>query len=607
MEYEEVRYSRSRIEKVGKIIAKCDFDSDEYLDAIPVVDNWRAAHAFPLDQINMMISEILKGNDKVVVVQRLKRVESIIGKLQRENNTGLYRMQDLGGCRIIVRSLEELYDVVSRVRNGLLENNQEIYKETDYIKCPREISGYRSYHIVVKYHGDKRYEGMSIEIQIRTQIQHSWATAVEIIDTLMQETLKIGTGSVKYMHFFKLISALFSMYEGSAIVSGVPTDKRKLIDEIYIIDGQENIREKMSAYNSAISYVGSYPKPADYYLLITNIRNKTITSRSFDKSEIEKVMDLYQKLENNRKQNCTDVVLVSGKSFEDIRDSYPNYFMITLSFLKNISKLCKDYPEQTSIQFYPNKKGINLNELFKIEYLSPFFPKEVKVYIDGIGETEGDTVFCPEFSMTLEESYLRFLGIYLKNNKNHLKSMKLPIVNGPAVIIMRTGASFYVDNAKWKYLSQTPLAIVTCKSGVDEKKLKLLLGWLKSNICMWDILYNNHSNSAYYKETFENMCIPNVEEGTEQALLENIDDILESEKRFIAEYNRIEDEESEESSSFYELIGEFNKKIRKKLVKIEELYSEFYGLREEEYEAIKQDVNIKGYFVYNEKGKTCQK
>lgn len=598
MEYEEVKFSRSRIEKVGKIIAKCDLGSEEYAEVIPVVDNWRAAHAFPLDQINLIVSKSLYGMDGVLIVQRLKRVESIIGKLQRENNTGLYRMQDLGGCRVIVRSMEELYEAVSLIKSGLIKNGHDILRETDYIELPREISGYRSYHIVVKYRGNEKYDGMSIEVQIRTKMQHAWATAVEIIDAIMEESLKIGTGSKKYMYFFKLISALFSISENTTIVSGVPMEKRKLIDEIYLIDNRENIREKLSAYNAAIKYEGSYPEQADYYLLITDLRNKTITSRSFNKTDIEKATKLYQSFEDTRKKNCTDVVLVAGKSFGEIRDSYPNYFMETLSFLGKIAELCKEYPEPTSIQFSASQRGIQLLKLFNVNYYDRAWPENSKLIIDGIGEIESNTVFCPEFSMTLDDSYLRFSSIFLEEINNKIYDLDLPRISGPAVIIMKTGASFFVDNTEWSFISEAPMLVVTCKLGVDKKWLKLLLGWLKSNVCMWDILYNNHSNSAYYEKTFKNMYLPNIEEEHQRNLLERIDEILSLEKKLVIEYNRIKNEETEESSSVYELIDGFNEKMKQKLAIIEEKYINFYGLSADDYRLIKQDINKKGYFVY---------
>ena len=102
MNYIKPEYSRSKIEKAGKVIAKYDADDKEFINNISVVDNWRASHAFPLNRISTIINSALAESSNIKFVQRLKRLESIINKLKRENNTGLYRMQDLAGCRIIV-------------------------------------------------------------------------------------------------------------------------------------------------------------------------------------------------------------------------------------------------------------------------------------------------------------------------------------------------------------------------------------------------------------------------------------------------------------------------------------------------------------------------
>ena len=91
--YERVLYSRSKIEKAGKIIAKNPLYSEKYNEYLPVVDNWRAAHAYPLDMIHNMIENTLSGMRNIRIVRRLKRIDSIIDKLQRPENSGLYRMQ----------------------------------------------------------------------------------------------------------------------------------------------------------------------------------------------------------------------------------------------------------------------------------------------------------------------------------------------------------------------------------------------------------------------------------------------------------------------------------------------------------------------------------
>ncbi|WP_305461543.1 RelA/SpoT domain-containing protein [Photobacterium leiognathi] len=68
---------------------------------------------------------------------------------------------------------------------------------------PKE-SGYRSYHLVYGYQ-NKKYEklnGLQIEMQIRTAVQHSWATAVEVVGAFTAQSLKSSQGNEKWLDFF---------------------------------------------------------------------------------------------------------------------------------------------------------------------------------------------------------------------------------------------------------------------------------------------------------------------------------------------------------------------------------------------------------------------
>lgn len=77
-------------------------------------------------------------------------------------------MQDIGGCRAVVGSIEDLRRLEDRVRNGRLP----VLGYSDYIETPR-LSGYRGVHVIVEY------EGRAIEIQLRTHTMHAWALAAE--------------------------------------------------------------------------------------------------------------------------------------------------------------------------------------------------------------------------------------------------------------------------------------------------------------------------------------------------------------------------------------------------------------------------------------------
>lgn len=83
--------------------------------------------------------------------------------------------------------------------------------------------GYRCLHQVFKYYSENNAEinGLQVEIQIRTNLQHAWATAVETLGLLEKTSFKTGEWTPEYSQFFKLASALFSYYEKQAMMNTI--------------------------------------------------------------------------------------------------------------------------------------------------------------------------------------------------------------------------------------------------------------------------------------------------------------------------------------------------------------------------------------------------
>jgi putative GTP pyrophosphokinase len=69
----------------------------------------------------------------------------------------------------------------------------EFVKRYDYIAAPKE-TGYRSVHLIFKYRSQsskhRAWNGLRVEIQLRSRLQHAWATAVETVDTFTRQTLR---------------------------------------------------------------------------------------------------------------------------------------------------------------------------------------------------------------------------------------------------------------------------------------------------------------------------------------------------------------------------------------------------------------------------------
>lgn len=180
---------------------------EEVRKAREVVEAFRSAHAKPLHSAYMGLrSCLITEGFKPDVSQRLKRLPTIEDKLRRIPKMNLATMQDIGGCRAILDTQEQVQRVVKRFCANRLGRNQQADRVRDYVASPQP-SGYRAIHIYTKYHGRR------IEVQFRTRDQDSWA---KIVDDLTSKTgidYKNGHGPDMVHELLREFSALLSMRE----------------------------------------------------------------------------------------------------------------------------------------------------------------------------------------------------------------------------------------------------------------------------------------------------------------------------------------------------------------------------------------------------------
>lgn len=138
--------------------------------------------------------------DRIEVTQRLKRLDTLIGKLGRERRN-VTQMQDIGGVRAVLPSLRHVYVV----RRRLLKS-WGIVRERDYIAEPKS-SGYRALHLIV------RREGYPIEVQLRTIGQDVWANQVEETGRQVGLDLKFGAGDERLDSIFLAMAELLARFD----------------------------------------------------------------------------------------------------------------------------------------------------------------------------------------------------------------------------------------------------------------------------------------------------------------------------------------------------------------------------------------------------------
>lgn len=339
--------TKSSVRKAGDKLKDPTFDQSE---ALEVLSKWRALHSYPINTFQATLRgkvEVL-GLKKAIIAQRLKRLPSIISKLQRINGMKLDRMQDIGGVRIVLSSIKD----VESLYDNLLQSDRRFGHEPqlppkNYIQQPKS-DGYRCLHQVFKYKSRTypELDGLYIELQIRTHLQHAWATAVETLGVVEKSSFKTGEGSDEFKTFFKLTSALFSIKEGTPVLdeySGYSIDELKERTRLLEQKLQVSIKLKgLSVTNRHIEAATS--ESADYHLVELFKVDETwrVSLTPFTKAQLDLAEQMYELREQKTKNNPNfDVVLVSVGSLKQIKKAYPNYFLDTEEFIKQLGIMLK--------------------------------------------------------------------------------------------------------------------------------------------------------------------------------------------------------------------------------------------------------------------------
>jgi ppGpp synthetase/RelA/SpoT-type nucleotidyltranferase len=350
--YINLLYSKKQVDNAGELIrahiSGVMVSNSELDHAYAVLNNWRGSHAFPLNTIQMYLRK--KANDlstSSLVAQRLKRVPSIINKLERFDKMQLGRMQDIGGCRAIMPDVSGVYKLLNGFKGSKIKHI--LSNEKDYINDPKE-SGYRGIHLIYKYKSKAKpqYNGLQVEVQIRSKLQHAWATAVETVGLFTKQSLKSSRGSEDWLRFFSLVSNAFAVMEKTAIVPGCPSNKDDLHDEITTQVSGLNVLPRMRKFSSALKVLNENgdSKKFKYYLMYLDADADRLRIMGYTAGFIEKANEEYLKLEREfGGQLGKDVVLVSVDSVDNLTAAYPNYFLDTDLFVKYL----QEYRSQRSV------------------------------------------------------------------------------------------------------------------------------------------------------------------------------------------------------------------------------------------------------------------
>jgi len=306
--------SNKAIDRLGK---KLVTNSDQDPDLLIQLQEFRVSHKEALSKVFNTVCDLSKTIRKQsIVTYRIKRIDSIIRKLERLQNRKLSKIGDIGGCRCILKNNSQVYklrDEIGKVFN--------IRKENDYFKDLQD-SGYKSLHLYLDVPGESK----QIELQIRNQIDHNWATLVEISDVIFDAGLKEYSKDRKLFRFHYLLSKSTLNYKEMSEVANI-------IDEYDYI---EKLSEVFSRNNNAVrkQWMKIEENPNNKFFLIASNKNDipSITSfktfESAERSYLETYLD----------KSNTNLLLthLPNPNYEQISIAYSNYILTFHSFLSNL-------------------------------------------------------------------------------------------------------------------------------------------------------------------------------------------------------------------------------------------------------------------------------
>lgn len=345
MAYVEPQFTKGQINKAGQILVSPEnYSQEERYWADLVLANWRACHGYPINTFQALLRLRLKSIDKkAIVAQRMKRAPSIILKLQRFEGMNLARMQDIGGLRAVVGSVVRVRRLETEYRNSNFKH--VLMSSKDYITEPK-LDGYRGIHLIYRYSNPRApaYDGLSLELQVRTRVQHAWATAVETMGTFLGQALKSGQGEHEWRSFFAKASAALTFIEKSPAVPGFENcSATEVYKQVAEAEQQLHVLDKLNGFAIAADQITTERGHGAYHLVVLDSEKRTVSIRPYPIARLEQANIDYAEIEKRTKAGeSIEAVLVSAGPVDALRKAYPNYFLDTQAFVSQIKKVIAD-------------------------------------------------------------------------------------------------------------------------------------------------------------------------------------------------------------------------------------------------------------------------
>jgi hypothetical protein len=220
-----------------------------------------------------------------------------------------------------------------------LKNTTDKY---DYIQNPK-ATGYRGVHDVYEYNVNSdagaALRGLLVEIQYRTLMQHSWATAVEVIGLITKSQPKFERGDARYTEAMAYASEILARAHEDRSGPFPDMRDRSLVAAFRRLDRELRLLNLLKGVRAADT---TLTKGGDVILIFHE--DGSLEVQPYASSPMA-LVSLFA-LEKSSDQK--DIVLVRGATSHDVRLAYQNYFGDTSDFIKLVKDGCaKLAPQKT--------------------------------------------------------------------------------------------------------------------------------------------------------------------------------------------------------------------------------------------------------------------
>ncbi len=342
-----MKYSRNQINNAGKALLAGPETGFPYTDANLIIEDWRKMHMLPLQELVKEVTKILSEAGIIAAFSshRLKRMTSIVAKLRHNPGMGLGGLQDIGGARFVFEDISMLLKAQEVISGASFSHFTLDRQPYDYVANPKE-SGYRSIHFAYKYiSDDAEYDGLRVELQIRTRLQHDWAMAVETAELISKSSLKASLGDKRWLEFFKLASAVFARKEGMPVAEAYREySESDYCREYSDLEKNNKFLDQLRALVSAVEITEQHSLKIGYAVIFIQFDKKTVQLRHYLPEALEGATAYYAEVEKSINDENSAVVLVSVSDMKELKEAYPSYFLNAGEFiqaLQEFNNVCK--------------------------------------------------------------------------------------------------------------------------------------------------------------------------------------------------------------------------------------------------------------------------